>query len=834
MKQDPNNQEAVVQGATDSEVELMLTDAYEVPAVPRTLLKRLDQAVEQEWGVSPELAKREPTPLGRVASRGSRLLKAWPIAASIALLVVAFAVFQRDAHAYSWAKMLDALSRMPAVEVAQNDGTTVRWMSIQEGIVGERSAERSWALDFGRGSKLVRNTGESQATRYTFASSTSTSREESVAMAFLLNNVEQEGTAVHQSNVRVLFEQWSRRGDDVVLDVAIGSPRGTTSLSIAIDPQTHLPKEAWGAGPEAGVLPLAFSESTVQFLQEDFPADLLVVDAVPPPTAVATDDTQPKPEAPEEAVAVAEDEPSAEEKPEKPEETVLVGAATLQWPAVKVTKLSNDEAVARINEIIEALWKEQSIEPAPAANDEELLRRVYLDLVGRTPSVSEARAYLDDESPDRYTKLVDQLLASRDHSTHLATVWRTYLIPEGIDLDRFGGPQSFEKWIGDQFMDKVPYDEIVRRLLLAEGRLSQSGPLLFYAAVKMDPDQLATRSARVFLGMRLDCAQCHDDKFEPWLQDDFWGYAAFFAQISRPQGVLRDVSTVMRVRDNQRGEVTIPETEDVVLPRFLDGSPIDNDAASVARRTQLAEWLTAAENPYFARATANRIWGQLFGKGIVDPVDGFGIQHEPVSQELLDEVAGHFIASDYDLRELFRTLVLSRAYRLSSGAETPDPKRHELFAQMNVKLLTAEQMYDCITVASMLGSAEAGMGFNLDRVGNTTRDQFLQQFRSPPGRSTEYQAGIPQALTLMNGGLISNATGLASSGLLKTLEVPLITNKDRVEILYLATLSRKPAASEQELLSEYITDDASGAELYEGLADVLWALLNSAEFTMNH
>ncbi|MBC8351698.1 MAG: DUF1553 domain-containing protein [Planctomycetes bacterium] len=615
------------------------------------------------------------------------------------------------------------------------------------------------------------------------------------------------------------------------MEVKLGSATESANLSIVIDANTHLPKNVQMAGADSASNAVALSYSKSAFQVEDFPADLLVVDAAPPATAVASYDTQPKPEVPQEAIAVAEDKPLAEEKPK---ETVLVGAATLQWPAVKATKWTNDEAVARINEIIEALWRQQSIEPAAAASDYELLRRVYLDLVGRTPSVSEVRAYLDDESPDRYTKLVDQLLASRDHSTHLATVWRTYLIPEGIDLARFGGPQSFEKWIGDQFMDKVPYDEIVRRLLLAEGRLVQSGPLLFYAAVKMDPDQLATRSARVFLGMRLDCAQCHDDKFEPWLQDDFWGYAAFFAQISRPQGVLRDVSTVMRVRDNERGEVTIPETEDIVLPRFLDGSPIDNDAASVARRTQLADWITAPENPYFARATANRIWGQLFGKGIVDPVDGFGIQHEPVSQELLDEVAGHFIASDYDLRELFRTLVLSRAYRLSSGAETPDPQRHEFFAQMNVKLLTAEQMYDCITVASMLVSAEAGTGFNLARVGNTTRDEFLQQFRAPPGRSTEYQAGIPQALTLMNGGLISNATGLAGSGLLKTLEVPLIDNKDRVEILYMATLSRKPAVSEQELLSEYIAEDASGAELYEGLADVLWALLNSAEFTMNH
>lgn len=832
--QNPIDQETAVQGAADSEVELMLTEAYEVPAVPRSLLKRLDQAVEQEWGVSPKLAKREPTTLARVTARGSRLLRAWPIAASLALIVVAVAVFQRNAHAYGWAKMMDALGREPVVQVAGSDRASVRWMSMTKAVLGERTTTTSRLLDFGRGIMLERQAGEKQIKRRTFRRASGTSQQEALVIAFLLDNVTEEADALRQSDLSCIDESWSSAGsEEVLLQVKLESETESAELSISIDRVTHLPRSVEVVGVDIATTQVVLSypeTDTSELLAVDFPSDLPIVDSAPPTTAIVADDPPAEPEQPGEALAVAEDDGKDEAVPEVP----LVGAASLQWKAVKATRRSSDDAVARIDAVLEALWNERGVEPAKAASDEELLRRVYLDLAGRTPSVSEVRAYLADNSPDRYVKLVDRLLGSRDHATHLATVWRTYLIPEGLDLTRFGGPQSFEEWIGKQFADGVPYDEIVRRLLLAEGRLTQSGPLLFYAAVKLDPDQLATRSARVFLGMRLDCAQCHDDHFEPWLQEDFWGYAAFFARISRPQGVLRDVSTVMRVRDIDRGEVKLPESETIVSPRFLDGSPIDSDAASVARRQQLAEWLTAAENPYFARATANRVWGQLFGKGIVDPVDGFGQQHEPVSQELLDQLAGHFIASDYDLRALFRTIVLSRAYRLSSGAETPDPKRHELFAQMNVKLLTAEQMYDCITVASMLVSAETGTGFNLARVGNTSRDQFLQQFRSPPGRSTEYQAGIPQALTLMNGGLITNATGLASSGLLKTLEIPLITNSDRVEILYLATLSRRPTESEQELLGEYISEEASGSELYEPLADVLWALLNSAEFTMNH
>lgn len=199
--------------------------------------------------------------------------------------------------------------------------------------------------------------------------------------------------------------------------------------------------------------------------------------------------------------------------------------------------------------------------------------------------------------------------------------------------------------------------------------------------------------------------------------------------------------------------------------------------------------------------------------------------------ELLDLLASHFINSEFDLRELFRVIALSRAYRLSSGADTVDEARVEWFAQMNIKTLSAEQVYDCITVATMLDGAGAS---NIERFGNTTRQQFIQQFRTPTGRMTEYLGGIPQALTLMNGGLISSATGLSSSGLLKSLEAPFFTNRERIEILYLATLSRRPRPDEWVLLESYINESTKGNELREGLADILWALLNSAEFTLNH
>ena len=206
----------------------------------------------------------------------------------------------------------------------------------------------------------------------------------------------------------------------------------------------------------------------------------------------------------------------------------------------------------------------------------------------------------------------------------------------------------------------------------------------------------------------------------------------------------------------------------------LGGDETALDAVEDPRELLMA-WMRSADNPYFARATANRVWGQLFGKGIVDPIDNFGLEHQPKSPELLDLLAGHFVGTDFSLRELFRSIVLSKAYRLSSGAVSVDDNRPALFAQMNIKTLTAEQVYDCISVATLLDAGPTGdaMAVNVTRIGNSSRAAFIQQFGTPVGRNTEYQGGIPQALTLMNGGLISGATGLSSSGLLKSLEAAL-------------------------------------------------------------
>jgi len=840
---DSDHLETTSRELSDADIEQLLCDAYSVPAVPRTLLKRLDRAVAHDWGVSPNLASKEPGWWARVSRHAVHSSTAWPIAACLLVTIALAIAFRGDAPAYGWSAMVEALSRQNVIQIGEEDDeTAVRWLSASDGIVGQRSRNGTLLLDFGRGVVLHRRQSEPRVSRSSLKADSAAVQRDRLVISFLLGRVAADTESLELPNLQVLDERATVKSDAVHLHVTLGGDDALqpVTLDIAVDPETQLPRTCRIGDGAGEVRELRFSypkTSVAERLAHAFPADLPVIDVgreAVSPLAAATlaEKTATTQAAGSLFVATTESTESSNRIAAK----TAVGAANLGWSPLARMNLPRDGVIKQLDSSLERLWKERNVDPVPMATEEEILRRVYLDLVGRTPTVNEVRTYLQDASAERYAGLVDRLLASRDHATHLATVWRSILLPEGVDLSRFGGTDAFDEWLSGRFSENASYDKLVRELLLAEGRLTKSGPLLFYTAMKLDADQLAARTARVFLGMRLECAQCHDDPFEPWTQEDFWSFAAFFARISRPQAELEAVSTVMQVRDIDRGEVRMPNSDDAVPPRFLDGSNVDDSPAAAARRHQLAVWLTGPDNPYFARAAVNRVWAHLFGHGIVDPVDAFGKEHPPRSPEIMDLLAGYFIESGFDLRELFRVVALCRAYRLSSGSDVPDPQRPEWFAQMNVKTLTAEQVYDCIAVATLLGSPAAGQaeGLSLDRAGNSTREAFLQQFRTPSGRRTEYERGIPEALTLMNGSLISDATSLANSGLLKSLEAPFFTDDQRIEVIYLATLSRQPTPAERKLLNDYVANRGRDVTVHEPLADILWAVLNGAEFTMNH
>ncbi|HEX3601516.1 MAG TPA: DUF1549 domain-containing protein, partial [Lacipirellulaceae bacterium] len=337
--------------------------------------------------------------------------------------------------------------------------------------------------------------------------------------------------------------------------------------------------------------------------------------------------------------------------------------------------LAESELSQRIDDELSKIWQANGIQPVETATDAEFVRRLYLDLTGRIPNVSEIEEFLEDPAANRRERLVDRLLVHRDHATHLAGVWRGILLPEGVDLSRLGGTTKFDQWLADRFAANMPYDQIVRELVLAQGRVSESGPLLFYAALKLNPEELAARTSRAFLGVRMDCAQCHDHPFDQQIsQHDFWGLAAFFARISRPQGKMEATSPVLQVRDNDRGEVTIPQSEEVVPPRLPHAATDAQDTLDgPARRQQLAEWLTSPHNGQFARAIVNRVWANLFGRGLVEPVDDMRAANQPIAPEVLDTLSRDFVASGFDLRRLHRAIVLTKTYQLSSQSKDSDP-----------------------------------------------------------------------------------------------------------------------------------------------------------------
>jgi hypothetical protein len=484
---------------------------------------------------------------------------------------------------------------------------------------------------------------------------------------------------------------------------------------------------------------------------------------------------------------------------------------------------------ARVDELLAQRCAQEGVEPAPLAFDAVFLRRACFDLCGVLPSVAEVRAFIADPRPDKRARLIDSLLKKPDHATHLADTWRNFLLPGDLEPERFGGILGFQNWLRTQFVENKRYDGLVADLLVARGSTDRSPATLFYTALEAKPEELATSTSRIFLGVQIQCAQCHDHPFNSWKMQDFWGYAAFFARVQQQPQRGR---AGMEVLDVPYGEVKLHDSDEVMPPKYLDAR-LAEEGIDDNRRRPLAIWLASRSNPYFARATVNRVWGQLFGRGIVDPVDDLGTHNPPSHPELLEELSAWFIETGFDLRELYRMLANTRAYQLSSHWAGGEPPRPELFARMAIKSLTAEQLYDGLAKATLRRSAGGNDGA-AGRFTDPERLAFVARFRSPGAKPTEYESGIPHALSLMNGQAIRVATDLSRSPLLHSLEAPFFTDDQRLEILFLSTLSRPMHEEEREQFTAYVSSGGAAGDRRQALADVLWALLNSAEFTLNH
>jgi hypothetical protein len=497
--------------------------------------------------------------------------------------------------------------------------------------------------------------------------------------------------------------------------------------------------------------------------------------------------------------------------------------------AVTRDKLPAEELAAWIDRRFEESWRELRIKPAERTTDSEFVRRAFLDLIGRIPSVAEVQAFLDDGRPGKRRLLVEELLQRGAFAAHLANTWRDLLLAGASAIDARGQAPALETWLKLRFSANMPYDQLVRELLTAaldRNSPRTPSPLAFYQAAEFKPEVLAANTTRLFLGVQVQCAQCHDHPFAEWKQPQFWSFAAFFKNLDGSRG---DGAAMASSDDAE--EILIPGKEVLVPALFLDGTKPERTAG---KRLTVARWITGPDNPYFARAAVNRVWGSYFGRGFVQPIDDLDPSHSPVYPEIFAALAAQFRLHQYDLKYLVRVITATRVYQLSSRSNSPEKEDVQAahFARMPLRRMTSDQVYASFVQATGFRDAAPANPAVLGNGG--ARDEFQAKFADAAQSPTEIETTILQALSLMNGQYVASATDLENSEFLAVVaDAPYLDDAGRIETLFVAALSRPPEAAEMEMFLDN-KQSADPAARKAALADIFWTLLNSAEFLLNH
>ena len=479
---------------------------------------------------------------------------------------------------------------------------------------------------------------------------------------------------------------------------------------------------------------------------------------------------------------------------------------------IGVLLLTADPAVelaARIDHHVSNVWREEQIQPAQRADDAEFFRRVSLDLTGQIPPAADVRAFLEDARSEKRREVVERLLHSAAFARHWSTVLRADWVPQASEP--LG--DAFARWLESQLREGASFDQLARSILTASMRPAADNPQQaaarsFLIANDFKPENLAANTARQFVGLNLDCAQCHNHPFARWTQDQFWEFAAFFAETPT------DAATAAP-------QITIPQTEKTVTARFPDGSE-PAEQAGIDPRVQLVDWMTLPDNRYFSRNAVNRVWAYFLGSGLVEPLDDLSGAVQPSHPELLDELADAFTKSGYDLRFLIRAITASQAYQLSSvkALGPPDQLNPQLFAKMPVRPLSDEQLLGSLLLATGISPPS-----------ESERREFVAQFRRLD-RRPEPETSVLQSLFRMNCPATARATDTAAHTMLgAVVSAPFLDMHDKIETLYLTTLSRYPTTDEATAMIAYVRGASAEAK---GFADVVWVLLNCAEFSLNH
>ena len=529
---------------------------------------------------------------------------------------------------------------------------------------------------------------------------------------------------------------------------------------------------------------------------------------------------------------------------------------TLNCAEVTVTPTRHvSSSTKHLDRHINAVLKKEGIHPSGPSEDTEFLRRIHLDLTGKIPTPEQILDFLNDGSPSKRQKKIDQLLGSETSLNYWTGIWVNWLIGRrGDDDDRRVGLAS---WVNGALTKNMPYNQFVQELIAADGELKENGAGNYIMRYDRSPAVLTSHSSRLFLGIPMQCAECHDHKTEVWSQADYYGIAAFFTGIeSQQKGYIQTVDMLgnekrmenFLITNEPRKSMWVERMDTEILPRFLGGA--EYEGSLIKRREALAEWMTDKSNPYFSRAIVNRIWKHFMGRAFVEPVDGFGEENPPTNPELLNWLAEDLVIHDYDLQHLMRTILNSETYQRTSQTNESNKDDEFYYSHAYLKPLSAEQFfysllqatdYERLQEHAMDGSKRQGgedrrgMLRELERKKREHLNKFL--FLLDNGEMEEIEAfngTVPQALMMINGNMVNDSASHGERGsfvnyVLEKWRQP----ADRLEHIYLNVLSRLPTAKEKTYFQRYME-----RSLYRNkdfaYEDLYWVLLNSAEFSLNH
>jgi hypothetical protein len=486
-----------------------------------------------------------------------------------------------------------------------------------------------------------------------------------------------------------------------------------------------------------------------------------------------------------------------------------------------------------VDELALLKWKKLGIAPSPLCTDEEFLRRAYLDAIGTLPTPEEVKQFLNDSAPNKRDYLVDRILERDEYAAYWANLWGDLLRNKREGDEQKRGTFAFAQWIRNSFATNKPFDQFVREILTAQGEVGDNPPVNWYRHVR-NQQHLVNDTSQLFLGTRVACANCHNHPYEKMSQDDYWGMAAFFQRVGKKQG---DVPADQAVFVTKTGETSQPRTGKPIKPKGLNGPQYDW-VRGEDPRIKLVDWMTAPDNPYFAKAAANRMWGHFMGLGIVDAVDDMRATNPPSNPALLDALAKDFLEHKFDLKALMKTIMKSQVYSLSSFPTPHNATDRQNFARYKPRRLPAEPLFDA--VCTVTGMPEHYFGFPngtraIDLPDQAVNSYFLTTFgRSQRETACEcersYAPNLSQTLHLMNSpeiqGKIADAKGIVAA-LVKDNK----KSNEMVEELYLRAFSRKPHADE---LKDAVSLLDGSKDRKAALEDFTWVLLNSKEFLFNH